>query len=45
MATGVYAIRLVREDTGTDNQILLVARDDSRKAQVVYGVHFATFQA
>jgi hypothetical protein len=43
--TGVYAIRLVREDTGTDNQILLVVRDDSRKAQVVYGVGFATFEA
>jgi fibronectin type 3 domain-containing protein len=43
--TGVYAIRLVREDTGTDNQILLAVRDDSRKAQVVYGVGFATFQA
>ena len=26
--TGVYAIRLVREDTGTDNQILLTIRDD-----------------
>src|SRR3954454_10948340 len=43
--TGTYAIRLVREDTGTDNQILLVVRDDSRKAQVVYGVGFATFEA
>ena len=43
--TGVYAIRLVREDTGTDNQILLVVRDDARKAQVVYGVAFASFQA
>jgi fibronectin type 3 domain-containing protein len=43
--SGVYAIRLVRSDTGTDNQILLAVRDDSRKAQVVYGVGFATFQA
>ena len=43
--TGVYAIRLVREDTGTDNQILLVVRDDARKAPVVYGVSFASFQA
>ncbi|MDX6475769.1 MAG: hypothetical protein QOH95_1280 [Gaiellaceae bacterium] len=43
--TGTYAIRLVREDTGTDNQILLVVRDDARKAQVVYGVGFADFEA
>src|SRR6476659_4041541 len=43
--SGTYAIRLVREDTGTDNQILLVVRDDSRKSQVVYGVGFATFEA
>jgi hypothetical protein len=43
--TGTYAIRLVREDTGTDNQILLVVRDDTRKAQVVYGVGFADFEA
>jgi hypothetical protein len=43
--TGVYAIRLVREDTGTDNQILLTIRDDSRKAQLVYGVGYATFEA
>jgi hypothetical protein len=43
--TGVYAIRLVREDTGTDNQILLTVRDDSRKAQVVYGVGYSTFEA
>ena len=43
--TGTYQIRLVREDTGTDNAILLVVRDDSRKSQVVYGVGFATFEA
>jgi hypothetical protein len=43
--TGTYAIRLVREDTGSDNQVLLVVRDDSRKPKVVYGVGFATFQA
>ncbi|NUR76899.1 MAG: hypothetical protein HOQ28_11530 [Thermoleophilia bacterium] len=43
--TGTYAIRLVREDTGADNQILVVVRDDARKAQVVYGVGFATFEA
>ena len=43
--TGVYAIRLVREDTGTDNQILLAVRDDARKAQVVFGVGFANFEA
>jgi hypothetical protein len=43
--TGVYAIRLVREDTGTDNQILFAVRDDSRKAQIVYGVGFSAFEA
>ena len=36
--SGVYMLRLVREDTGTDNQILLVVRDDARPSQLLYGV-------
>src|SRR5437763_7018156 len=43
--SGTYAIRLARDATGTDNQILLVVRYDSRKAQIVYGVGFANFEA
>ena len=43
--TGVYMIRIVRDDTNSDNQILLTVRDDSSHAQVLYGVGYSTFQA
>ena len=36
--SGVYLLRLVREDTGTDNQILFIVRDDARPSQLLYGV-------
>lgn len=43
--TGVYMIRIVRDDTSSDNQILLTVRDDSSHSQVIYGVGYSTFQA
>ena len=43
--SGAYVVRLVRLDTGADNQVLLVVRDDARSSDVLYGVGFATYQA
>lgn len=43
--SGVYLLRLVREDTGSDNHIMLVVRDDARTADVLYGVSFSNYQA
>jgi hypothetical protein len=42
--SGVYLLRLVRS-TGTDFQIILVVRDDARKADLLYGTAMSTFQA
>ena len=43
--TGVYMIRIVRDDSNSDNQILLAVRDDSSHSQLLYGVGYSTFQA
>jgi len=43
--TGIYILRLVREDNGSDNQILLVVRDDSASSDILYGTGVSTFQA
>jgi outer membrane lipoprotein SlyB len=43
--SGVYLLRLVRTDTNTDFHVLLVVRDDSRAANLLYGVSFSTFEA
>jgi hypothetical protein len=43
--SGAYVLRLVRNDTGTDNQILLVVRDDARSSDILYGVGFSTYEA
>jgi hypothetical protein len=43
--SGVYLLRLVRDDTGTDYQILLSVRDDARAADILYGVAFTNYQA
>ena len=43
--SGNYLLRLVREDNGSDNQILLVVRDDGSNSQVVYGTAVSNFQA
>ena len=43
--SGVYLLKLIREDTGADNEILLAVRDDARDAEILYGVGFTTYQA
>lgn len=43
--SGVYVLRLVRLDTGTDSQILFVVRDDARHSDLLYGAAMSTFQA
>jgi hypothetical protein len=43
--SGVYLLRLVREDTGTDNQIMLTVRDDAGTSAILYGVAFTNYQA
>jgi hypothetical protein len=43
--SGVYLLRLVRDDTGTDYQILLSVRDDARASDILYGVAFTNYQA
>ena len=43
--TGIYVLRIVRQDTGTDNQILFVVRDDSSHSALVYGTAMSTFEA
>lgn len=43
--SGAYVLRLVRDDNGTDNQILLVVRDDSRKSDLLYGVAVSNYQS
>ncbi|MGH3441986.1 MAG: Ig-like domain-containing protein [Nitriliruptorales bacterium] len=43
--SGVYLLRLVREDNGADNHILLAVRDDASDSDVLYGVAFTDFQA
>ncbi|MDX6476157.1 MAG: hypothetical protein QOH95_1668, partial [Gaiellaceae bacterium] len=43
--SGNYLLRIVRNDNGSDNQILLVVRDDGRHPDLVYGTGITTFQA
>jgi hypothetical protein len=43
--SGVYLLRLVRDDNGDDNHILLVVRHDGDNAAVLYGVPTATYEA
>jgi hypothetical protein len=43
--TGVYMMRLVRTDTGNDNNVLLVVRNDSSNSDVLYTVPTSTYQA
>jgi hypothetical protein len=43
--TGIYLLRVVRESNGTENQILLVVRHDGSRAQIVYGLPVATYEA
>jgi fibronectin type 3 domain-containing protein len=43
--SGVYVIRIVRNDTGGDSQILLVVRDDSSHSDLLYGTAMSDFQS
>ncbi len=43
--TGVYLLRIVRDDNGDDNHILLIVRHDGEHASILYGVPTATYQA
>ena len=43
--SGVYLLRIVRDDNGDDNHILLVVRHDSDHSAILYGVPTATYQA
>ena len=43
--SGVYLLKLVREDTGSDNHILLTVRDDARSSDLLYGVSDTDYQA
>jgi hypothetical protein len=43
--TGVYLLRMAREDNGSDNHILLVVRNDGASSDLVYVLPVATYQA
>jgi hypothetical protein len=43
--SGVYMMRLVRTDTGNDNNIVLVVRNDTSNSDVLYTLPTATYQA
>jgi hypothetical protein len=43
--SGVYLIRLVREDNGADYEFPVVVRNDASTAGLLYGVPFTTYQA
>ena len=44
-ASGIYLLRLVREDNGSDGHILLAVRDDARTSDLLYAVPFSSYQA
>ena len=43
--SGVYLARVTRRDSGDDTHVLFVVRDDSRQAEVLFGLPFTTYQA
>jgi hypothetical protein len=43
--SGVYLARLDRADTGVDNEILFVVRDDTRHSDILFQTSDATWQA
>jgi len=43
--TGVYLLKLVRDDNGQYNEVLLVVRDDDSTSDIVYKLPTATYQA
>ncbi len=43
--SGVYVIKLLRQDSGGENYIQFVVRDDARKSAILYQQSLATFTA
>jgi hypothetical protein len=43
--SGVYTLKLVREDNGTETEVPLVVRNDGSQSDVLYGVSTSTYQA
>jgi len=43
--SGVYVLKLVREDNATDGQILLIVRADGSTSELLYHVPTSTYQA
>jgi hypothetical protein len=43
--SGIYIAKLVRRDTGGENQILFVVRDDARGADILYQQSVTTYHA
>jgi hypothetical protein len=43
--SGIYLLRLVRDDTAKDFHVLFVVRDDARPADILFGTADTTFQA
>lgn len=43
--SGVYVARIIRSDTGGDNYILFVVRDDERDSAILYQQSVSSFQA
>jgi hypothetical protein len=43
--SGIYLLKLIRQDTNRNSHILLTVRDDARTAQLLYGSSVTTYQA
>jgi hypothetical protein len=43
--SGIYLLKVVREDNGADNHVLMIVRDDARTSDILYGAAVATYQA
>jgi len=43
--SGVYVVKLIRRDTGGENYIQFVVRDDNRKSAILYQESLSTFTA
>jgi PKD repeat protein len=44
-ASGVYLVRLKATDTGNENHVVFVVRNDSRNANIIYKLPTATYEA
>ncbi len=43
--SGIYLLRIVRENNNSDNHILLIVRDDARPSELLYGLAISNYQA